>query len=858
MSFKNISMTTIKEEISRAIPAKHMFFVVDACYSGLLITRAFEPRTETRSLAYLRDITGEEVRQVLAAGKATQEVLDGGPRGHSVFTGRFIEALDEATDFITATEISTRISEEVFSDAAARGHEQTPQGGKLFGLGDYVFVPKQVEVVAAEPVEAVAEPGGVSVDLQVWDRIEDSTDAADFETFIEIFPSSPMVGFARNKLKALTEVETALVAPAEPEPPGGTESRTLLESPTTALVPNRQEEPDRTETAALVIPPADRIEVDPLDEEYVTVRNANVRAGSTTESQRLTTLPAGTTVTVTGKVRGADWYRIENEVGGEGYVFASLLDEKIAVSELAFWESVRESDSLKDLEAYLERFPGGAFAGLARNRLEDLADLETGRPASPDPETARLVLPAGSPFEQYDYARALLIQKDYEGAERAFRAFVAAHPSDGLAGNAQYWLGETHYVRNEFEAAARVFVEGYQRFPESAKAPDFLLKLGTTLSALGQRAEACSTFEELALRFPLVSDNIGRGSAAESALLGCPPRTLGPDSEVAPSEPESESPDLAARVRSRMTISPIDVIRRQFRSCWSFPGGVRYPEGLIVTVRIHLEPDGSLSGEPQVVESERLGEPNFRTAAEAAVRAVHRCAPLQQLPPLDYNEWREIKLTFDPRDLVGGQGASLAGTRVGDLAPAQADIDVSALAEIEHWNRIEDYTDPGYFQLFLSRYPDGQYASLASSRLMEASAGAETTPVTPPEPEPQAEPVPGSDEDFHSVGDRVFFDYGSVNLRVSARRVLERQADWLNKYSNVSITIEGHADERGPREYSLAIAERRAMAAKDYLVSRGVDPGRVSIISYGKERPNTSGSNEAAWSQNRRGVSIIN
>ncbi len=131
-------------------------------------------------------------------------------------------------------------------------------------------------------------------------------------------------------------------------------------------------------------------------------------------------------------------------------------------------------------------------------------------------------LPDGTPMERYDFARALLIQEDYEGAERAFRAFLAAHPTDGLTGNAQYWLGETHYVRNEFEAAAREFVYGYQRFPESAKAPDFLLKLGMTLAALGQPAEACSTFEELRIRFPLVSDDIDRRSTAERTLLGCP------------------------------------------------------------------------------------------------------------------------------------------------------------------------------------------------------------------------------------------------------------------------------------------------------------------------------------------------
>jgi peptidoglycan-associated lipoprotein len=119
-------------------------------------------------------------------------------------------------------------------------------------------------------------------------------------------------------------------------------------------------------------------------------------------------------------------------------------------------------------------------------------------------------------------------------------------------------------------------------------------------------------------------------------------------------------------------------------------------------------------------------------------------------------------------------------------------------------------------------------------------------------------PVPGSDEDFYSLGDRVFFDFDKFSLKAPARRVLERQADWLNTYDNVSITIEGHCDERGTREYNLALGERRASAVKNYMISLGVDPGRVSTISYGKERPDALGSNEAAWSQNRRGVSVIN
>ena len=161
MSFRNVSMTTIKEDIARSIPAKHIFFVVDACMSGILLTRGVEPSPKTRSLDYLRNITKEEVRQILVACKADQWILDGGPRGHSVFTRRFIEALEEATDFVTATEIRTRVSEEVFLDAAARGHAQLPHGGKLSGLGDYVFVPTQVEIAVLQSLLL-----GVRVELQ--------------------------------------------------------------------------------------------------------------------------------------------------------------------------------------------------------------------------------------------------------------------------------------------------------------------------------------------------------------------------------------------------------------------------------------------------------------------------------------------------------------------------------------------------------------------------------------------------------------------------------------------------------------------------------------------------------------------
>jgi peptidoglycan-associated lipoprotein len=118
---------------------------------------------------------------------------------------------------------------------------------------------------------------------------------------------------------------------------------------------------------------------------------------------------------------------------------------------------------------------------------------------------------------------------------------------------------------------------------------------------------------------------------------------------------------------------------------------------------------------------------------------------------------------------------------------------------------------------------------------------------------------PGSEQDLvQNVGDRVFFDFDKSDMKPEGRQVLQRQADWLKKYPNVTVTVEGHCDERGTREYNLALGERRASAVKKMLVALGIPANRVSTISYGKERPAVVGSNEAAWAQNRRGVTVVN
>jgi peptidoglycan-associated lipoprotein len=117
---------------------------------------------------------------------------------------------------------------------------------------------------------------------------------------------------------------------------------------------------------------------------------------------------------------------------------------------------------------------------------------------------------------------------------------------------------------------------------------------------------------------------------------------------------------------------------------------------------------------------------------------------------------------------------------------------------------------------------------------------------------------PGSQEDLvANVGDRVFFDFDASSIRADQRPVLQRQAEWMQRNSSVTVQVEGHADERGTREYNLALGQRRANAARDTLVAGGVAGARISTISYGKDRPAALGSDESAWAQNRRAVTVV-
>ena len=131
-------------------------------------------------------------------------------------------------------------------------------------------------------------------------------------------------------------------------------------------------------------------------------------------------------------------------------------------------------------------------------------------------------------------------------------------------------------------------------------------------------------------------------------------------------------------------------------------------------------------------------------------------------------------------------------------------------------------------------------------------------PQDVPPPPPSASIIPGSMQDFtQNVGDRVYFDLDHYDVRADAQPVLDAQAAWLVRYPNVQVRIEGNADERGTREYNLALGSRRANSVKEHLVSRGVAPSRIATVSYGKERPIDPGASEEAYQRNRNGHTAI-
>jgi peptidoglycan-associated lipoprotein len=155
--------------------------------------------------------------------------------------------------------------------------------------------------------------------------------------------------------------------------------------------------------------------------------------------------------------------------------------------------------------------------------------------------------------------------------------------------------------------------------------------------------------------------------------------------------------------------------------------------------------------------------------------------------------------------------------------------------------------------------------SLLAALVLAAGCAGEATEATSPtagqgsaQQAAAGAPAPGTVAEFvEVVGDRVFFGFDRSDLSPDARATLDRQAQWLQEYPDVRVQIEGHADERGTRNYNLALGDRRATAVRNYLVALGVDADRITTISYGEERPVALGSNEDAWAQNRRAVTVV-
>jgi uncharacterized caspase-like protein len=318
----------------RAMSAGHVLVVADSCYSGTLVRAAPAALpTGAERQAWLERMSRLRSRTALVSG-GLEPVVDSGGGGHSVFAKAFLSALRDNAEVLEAQILFNRVSRPVvlnarqtprYSDVRQAGHDG----------GDFLFVPVSAPPAAAAAAGAgpVAAPGRDAIDLAFWRSVENSGAASDFEAYLRQFPDGNFAALARNRLRALAA------------------------------------------------PPA--VEVEPMDAELVALRNANVRAAPTTRADRLGVLSADTRVTVTGKVKDADWFRIARAGGEPGYVFAPLLGEpapppapapSVDEAELALWNAVKDSANPADLRVYLGKYPAGTFKDLAQLRLDALAE----------------------------------------------------------------------------------------------------------------------------------------------------------------------------------------------------------------------------------------------------------------------------------------------------------------------------------------------------------------------------------------------------------------------------------------------------------------------------------------------------
>jgi len=204
---------------------------------------------------------------------------------------------------------------------------------------------------------------------------------------------------------------------------------------------------------------------------------------------------------------------------GAGPVTRSVGRESLAPALPGAPAAASEAPSNLDFSATVIRSGEGSGDPIGQILREELP------PASGSNSTIALAAPGlaggGDPKQEYETAYGYLLQQNYPAAERAFEDFLARYPDHALAGNAQYWLGESLYVRGQYKAAASAFLKGYQNYGDSAKAPDSLLKLAMSLDRLGQKDAACSSFNELSAKFPNAPSHVKTRAATERQRVGC-------------------------------------------------------------------------------------------------------------------------------------------------------------------------------------------------------------------------------------------------------------------------------------------------------------------------------------------------
>ncbi len=344
----------------KAMTARHVLVVADSCYSGTLVrTETGKLRTGDDRSEYLRRMAAKRARTALVSG-GLEPVVDAGSGGHSVFAAAFLTALRENDTILDGQELFREVRQSVVMNA-----DQTPQYSDIRMAahegGDFLFIPIEIKGTVAIPRDAISPAPPAfderAMELEYWQSVKASGRARDFEGYLAQYPDGAFASLARSHLDGLKE----------------------------------------DKQVAVVVPP--KIVVAPMDTELVAVKTVNLRAGPSTDYEKVGKLSAGEHVTVTGKVKDAEWYRVEGDEGKPAYVYAKLLGEPLAeppapaepakldplAAEIAFWDSVKNSTSAADYKAYLETYPKGRFASLARARAKQYAAVTV--PQRPAPET---------------------------------------------------------------------------------------------------------------------------------------------------------------------------------------------------------------------------------------------------------------------------------------------------------------------------------------------------------------------------------------------------------------------------------------------------------------------------------------